>query len=178
MILNRFHHSVFAKSAKRAPGTKTGVFPLLRFRSFSFLLFALVLKPRMLYRLLLERFRMTPFSVFPLKTMRFQMSPFSNHSTLNSVFKCLRFRSFSMETPTQKRRHSTPFSYENGVMETGPINGAFTYLYLSTPRQAVAEISSNSPLGKYDLVSAKLLLFFKSTCRPLYVQLTNFMLQC
>ena len=63
---------------------------------------------------------MTPFSVFPLKTMRFQMSPFSNHSTLNSVFKCLRFRSFSMETPTQKRRHSTPFSYENGVMETGP----------------------------------------------------------
>ena len=63
---------------------------------------------------------MTPFSVFPLKTMCFQMSPFSNHSTLNTVFKCLRFRSFSMETPTQKRRHSTPFSYENGVMETGP----------------------------------------------------------
>ena len=60
---------------------------------------------------------MTPFSVFPLKTMRFQMSPFSNLSTLNSVFKCLRFRSFSMETPTQKRRHSTPFSYENGVMD-------------------------------------------------------------
>ena len=120
MILNHFHYSVFAKSAKRAPGTKTGVFPLLRFRSFSFLLFALVLKPRMLYKLLLERFRMTPFSVFPLKTVRFQMSPFSYHSTLNSVFKCLRFRSFSMETPTQKRRHSTPFSYENGVMETGP----------------------------------------------------------
>ena len=56
MILNRFHYSVFAKSAKRAPGTKTGVFPLLRFRSFSFPLFALVLKPRMLYRLLLQRF--------------------------------------------------------------------------------------------------------------------------
>ena len=49
----------------------------------------------------------------------FQMYPISNHSTLNSVFKCLCFRYFSMKTSTQKRRHSTPFSYENGVMETG-----------------------------------------------------------
>ena len=120
MILNRFHYSAFAKSAWYENGGVSIWFPLLRFRSFSFPLFALVLKPRMLYRLLLQRFRMTPFSVFPLQTMRFQMSPFPNHSTLNSVFKCLCFRSFSMETPTQKRRHSTPFLYENGVMETGP----------------------------------------------------------
>ena len=44
----------------------------------------------------------------------------SNDSTLNSVFKCLCFQSFLVDTTTQKRRHSTPFSYENGVMETGP----------------------------------------------------------
>ena len=92
MILNRFHHSVFAKSAKRAPGTKTGVFPLLRFRSFSFLLFALVLKPRMSYRLLLLAFSndsvfgvsiendaFSDVSVFKSLhfEQRFQMSPFS-----------------------------------------------------------------------------------------------------
>ena len=86
---------------------------------------------------------MTPFSVFPLKTMRFQMSPFSNHSTLNSVFKCLRFRSFSMETPTQKRRHSTPFSYENGVMETGPnIISTVTIFFQSTFPKSFRKASS------------------------------------
>ena len=39
---------------------------------------------------------------------RFQLPPFSNHSTLNSVFKCLIFRSFSVGTPPQKRRHPIP----------------------------------------------------------------------
>ena len=146
MILNRFHYSVFAKSAWH----KNGGVSITPF-SFVFISFVrtrfetedvvhivvVAFSKDSVFGVSIEnhafsdvsvfkslhfeqRFRMTPFSVFPFKTMRFQMSLFSNHSTLNSVFKCLRFRSFSMETPTQKRRHSTPFSYENGVMETGP----------------------------------------------------------
>ena len=88
---------------------------------------------------------MTPFSVFPLKTMRFQMSPFSNHSTLNSVFKFLRFRSFSMETSTQKRRHSTPFSYENGVMETGPKTAFKRYRH-------ILKTAKNVTVAEFELV--------------------------
>ena len=94
------YHSVFGWSwavsitpfSPRAPGTKTGVFPLLRFRSFSFPLFALVLKPRMMYRLLLLAFSndsvfgvsiendaFSDVSVFKSLhfEQRFQMSPFS-----------------------------------------------------------------------------------------------------
>ena len=67
-----------------------------------------------------------PFLVFPLKTTHFQMSQFSNDSTLNSVCKCLRCRPFQRETLTQKRRHATPFSYENELMETGPESKVFS----------------------------------------------------
>ena len=37
----------------------------------------------------------------------FQMSPISNHSTLNSVFKCLCYRSFSMKN-TNPKTEETP----------------------------------------------------------------------
>ena len=118
MILNRFHYSVFAKSAWHEKG---GV----SITPFSFVFISFVrtrFETEDVVQIVVLVFRMTPFSVFPLKTMRFQMSPFSNHSTLNSVFKCLRFRSFSMEALTQKRRHSTPFSYfdwKRGLKQTG-----------------------------------------------------------
>ena len=50
---------------------------------------------------------------------------FSNVSVFKSLhfeqlFQMSPFRSFSVETLTQKRRHHNPFSYENGVMDTKP----------------------------------------------------------
>ena len=90
------------------------MFPLPRFHSLSFPLFRHFLCFVLWHQASCCCCSVSNDSVFgvSIELMLFQMSLLSNDSTLNSVFKCLRFRSFSVATPTQKWRHSTPFSLD------------------------------------------------------------------
>ena len=58
------------------------------------------------------------FSVYT-KKKRFQKASFSNRSTLESIFEWLRFRRCSVHD-SRIRRKTTPFSFENGLVWTGP----------------------------------------------------------
>ena len=126
IFLNRSHYSSLLRFRQDSLARKRRCSHYSVFVRFHFLCsdssvcfnpinYALILAPSRL--LLLYRFRKTPFSLFPLEL---------------SVFERLRFRktpvwcrmtpfsSVLMGTQNQKRIHSTPFSYENGVMGTGP----------------------------------------------------------
>ena len=66
--------------------------------------------------LLLNRFQKLAFSAVYKETMRFQKVAFSNNSTLESVFKTLRFHSeiFRFHVDGKlKRKNKVAFSFEN-----------------------------------------------------------------